>query len=300
MLDYRLETFLILGKTLNYTRTAEILHMSQPAVSQQIRYLENHYGFKLFEYYNRHLQLSELGKILYQKILSLENESQNILRELSDKKNEQKRIRFDCTFTLGEYILPPLLCRWIKKDPTLKICMRIKNTSECLEALDQGDVDFVLVEGFFNKASYDYRLIKQTHMALVVPSCHPLTFQKNVKLQDLLQYSLVIRQKESRERGILPAGLAEHNYSYDSFANLIECGSMNIMKELIKDNCGIGFLHEDIIQKELHDGTLKEIILDDFKLSREMNMIYLPKHRNSLILQSVYQDLITHIESTKM
>lgn len=295
MLDYRLKTFLILGKTLNYTRTAEMLHISQPAVSQHIRYLENHYGFKLFDYYNRHLQLSDLGKQLYQKILYLESESQNILKELNDKKNAQKLIRFDCTFTFGEYIIPPLLSQWLKSDPDLKISMRIKNTAGCLEALDHGEVDFILVEGFFNKASYEYQLIKRTHMALVVPPSHPLTFKESVNLHELLQYPLVIRQKEPRERGILPAGLAEHNYSYDSFANVIQCGSMNVMKDLIKNNCGIGFLHEDIIQKELQDGTLKEIIIEDFKLSRELNMVYLSKHKNSPLIQKIYSDLTSHI-----
>ena len=67
MLDYRLKTFLVLGQTLNYTRTAELLHMSQPAVSQQIRYLEQHYGFKLLEYSNRHLGLTELDNFFIKK-----------------------------------------------------------------------------------------------------------------------------------------------------------------------------------------------------------------------------------------
>lgn len=298
MLDYRLKTFLVLGQTLNYTRTAELLHMSQPAVSQQIRYLEQHYGFKLLEYSNRHLGLTELGQLLYQKVVSLENESQSIIKELSAKKSEQKTIRFDCTFTFGEYILPSLLCKWFKKNPSLKICIRIKSTQECLDALNRGEVDFILVEGFFNKAGYNYKLVKKTHMGLVVPPNHPLVSKECVKLQDLLQYTLVIRQKKSRERGILPSGLAEHNYSYDSFADLIQCGSMNVMKELIKNDCGIGFLHEDVIRKDLQEGTLKEININDFKLIREMNMIYHPKYKNDNSLDWVYNDLISHINNS--
>ncbi len=154
MLDYRLKTFLLLSKTLNYTRTAEILHMSQPAVSQHIRTLEKNYGFKFFEYSNRKLQLTELGKQLYQKVLILETETQGILEDLTREKTNRKIVRFDSTFTFGEYILPPLFCRWLKSKEPIELCMRIKRTAECLETLDHGETDFALIEGFFNKAVY--------------------------------------------------------------------------------------------------------------------------------------------------
>ena len=174
--------------------------------------------------------------------------------------------------------------------------MRIAGTTACLEALDQGEIDFALVEGFFDKAVYESRLIKMTHMGLVVPVGHPLTQKKDVMLNDLIDYPLVVRQKESRMRGILPTGLAEHNLSYESFAGLVQCGSMNVMKTLIKNGCGIGFLHADIIHPELLEGTLVEIPVNDFVLKRELNMVYLPHHADPGMLDQIYQDLAEHLE----
>ena len=96
-------------------------------------------------------------------------------------------------------------------------------------------------------------------------------------------------------RGILPTGLAEHNLSYESFAGMVQCGSMNVMKTLIKNGCGIGFLHEDIIHADLVEGTLVEIPVVDFVLKRELNMVYLPHHQDPGLLDQIYQDLSEHL-----
>ncbi|MGN1344932.1 MAG: LysR family transcriptional regulator [Traorella sp.] len=294
MLNYRLRTFLVLAKTLNYTKTAEILHMTQPAVSQHIRYLENTYDIKLFEYQNRKLQLTELGKLFYQKISDLDIHSQEIIKELKNIEKDKEIICFDATFTFGEYILPRLLCKWIKEDGA-EIRMRIKRTSECLEALNEGHIDFALVEGFFDKSIYANYLVKKTHMGLICEPNHPLTKMETVKLYDILSYPLIVRQKESHMRGILPTGLAEHNLSYDNFHSLIQCGSMNVMKTLIKEGCGIGFLHEDIYKEEVKKGELKEISIIDFTLCRELNLVYLKNTKHKDLINKVYYDLLNEI-----
>ena len=237
-----------------------------------------------------------MGQRFYQQVLALEVQSQDIIERLRQEQEHRRLLRFDCTFTFGEYIMPPLVCRWMRENPNTELCMRISGTTACLEALDQGEIDFALVEGFFDKAVYESRLIKMTHMGLVVPVGHPLTQKKDVMLNDLIDYPLVVRQKESRMRGILPTGLAEHNLSYESFAGLVQCGSMNVMKTLIKNGCGIGFLHADIIHPELLEGTLVEIPVNDFVLKRELNMVYLPHHADPGMLDQIYQDLAEHLK----
>lgn len=296
MLNYRLKTFLMLAQTLSYTKTAEILHMTQPAVSQHIRYLEETYGIKLFEYNNRKLQMTQMGKKFYQKVTELEVQCQTIINDLKVEGTSKQKLCFDATITFGEYILPDLLCEWLK-DGSIELCMRIKRTNECLEALDEGKIDFALVEGFFDKAIYGNYIIKKTHMGLVVGNNHPLTKLDTVKLNDILDYTLIVRQKESHMRGILPTGLAEHNLSYESFKGLIQCGSMNVMKKLIKKGCGIGFLHEDAIKEDVRDGSLVELKVLDFELHRELNMVFLKNTNHQRIIQKVYHDLVNYCNS---
>lgn len=299
MLDYRIKTFLLLCQTMNYTKTAEELHMSQPAVSQHIRFLEQTYQVKLFEYVNRHLQLTEAGKRLNEKVLALEVQSNAIADALVDKQSGYQTIRFDCTFTFGEYLLPSLLCKLMKENSKTELCMRIRSTTECLNSLDHGEIDFVLIEGFFNKALYNYKIVKVTNMILVVPPQHPLCLLKQVDLSNIIDYPLIIRQKESRLRGILPIGLGEHNYSYESFPLVIQCGSMNVMKKMIQENVGIGFLHEDIVAKELEEGSLKEIEVEDFQLRRELTMVYLKDFSEQDRLETFYQKLIYQMKQEK-
>jgi DNA-binding transcriptional LysR family regulator len=103
MLDHRLQTFLTLCETCNYTKTAEKLNMTQPAVSQHIQYLENYYQVALIAEKGKNFSLTEEGKALEQYIRTLKANSERILPLLQRIKNQVKQLNFGATLTIGEY-----------------------------------------------------------------------------------------------------------------------------------------------------------------------------------------------------
>ena len=154
MLDVRVETFLTVCRTMNYTRAAEQLHITQPAVSQHIRALEERYGATLFRSQGKRLLLTESGQLLFRTAAAMHHDALR-LREAIRQENARRHLRFGATLTIGEYIMPAPLLRLLEQEPDIQLYMLTSNTRELLKLLDQGELDFAIVEGYFDKQAYD-------------------------------------------------------------------------------------------------------------------------------------------------
>ena len=129
MIDYRLKTFLTLCELKNYTKTAKKLFITQPAVTQQIKYLEKYYGVTLFKYEGKNLILTPAGKELQSFALTLSKDCEKIVQKLSTNK-ENITYKFGATLTIGQYIMPDIIEYILKENlkrryVDLKICSLI-------------------------------------------------------------------------------------------------------------------------------------------------------------------------------
>ena len=139
MLDVRVETFLTVCRTMNYTRAAEQLHITQPAVSQHIRALEERYGATLFRSQGKRLLLTESGRLLFRTAAAMHHDALR-LREAIRQENARRHLRFGATLTIGEYIMPAPLLRLLEQEPDIQLYMLTSNTRELLKLLDQGEL----------------------------------------------------------------------------------------------------------------------------------------------------------------
>ena len=153
MLDFRVETFLAVCQTMNFTRAAEQLHITQPAVSQHIRALEEEYGTKLFRSQGKQLQLTESGRIFFRTAAAMHHDDLR-LRETIHQENTRRRLRFGATLTIGEYIMPAPLLRLLSGTGHSAVHARRQHPGAA-EAAGPGELDFAIVEGYFDKQAYD-------------------------------------------------------------------------------------------------------------------------------------------------
>jgi DNA-binding transcriptional LysR family regulator len=151
MLDFRVQTFLAVCRTLNYTKAAEILHITQPAVSQHIHFLEQHYGVKLFHYEKKKLTLTPQGKILKNRLLVLQNDERRVNKELQSVFSGKLSISIGVTMTVGEYAIADPLSALLKNHPDWSIHVIFGNTQKLLGLLEAGTIDFALVEGYYSQ-----------------------------------------------------------------------------------------------------------------------------------------------------
>lgn len=271
MLDNRLLTFLTLCQELNYTRTGKLLHMSQPAVSQHIRYLEDYYGVKLFSYQKKTLSLTPQGERLYEYSLALRASADKI-KSIVHKKS-QLSLNFGTTLSVAGYFMEKPLKKLLEDYPQAEIFMDVNNTQILLSRLREGQLDFVILEGHFDKSKYSYKLLSKENFIGIASSIHPLA-KSSVQLRDLLGQRLIVRERGSGTRDIFEKILYEENLTMSSFKNTLEIGNIEAIKSLVRSGLGISFLYELTVKKELGK-SLTRLQIEGFQIAREINFVYL-------------------------
>ncbi len=272
MIDYRLQTFLTLCETMHYTRAAERLCITQPAVTQHIHFLEQYYGCRLFDYQGKTLRLTPEGERLRRLAASLAYNSRKMEEAMSEE--EPVRLHVGATKSIGEFVIAPLIQRFLRQNPSAALSLAVDNTQALLRALDRGELDFALIEGFFDKEKYGYRLLRQEEFFGICAPSHPFAGQA-VALTDLFSQPLLVREPGSGTRAIFEGVLREHNYTLDSFARVHEISDFTVLKALAADGLGISFVYAPVAAAECRQGTLATFALDGIEIRREFNFVYL-------------------------
>lgn len=271
MIDSRVATFLDVCKTMNYTRTAENLNMTQPAVSQHIRGMEEFYGVKIFSYKNKKLELTNQGKYLKKHLETISHDVK-YLQESVQKIKTRTKIKIGATLSIGEFYLPDRFSDFMNRNPKLDISLTIADTRELLFRLDNGDVDFILCEGYFDKNEYAYKLIKTEEMCIVCSAEYDI---RNIKaLKDLFEHPMLCRENGSGTREIFENYLHEYNYSFENFISVSEFTSPHLIKKLLLDGLGISVLYKTVVEKEIQKKLLKVIEIPEFHVSHEFNAVW--------------------------
>ncbi len=273
MIDFRHQTFLQLCRIKNYTKTAKKLHITQPTVSQHIKHLENHYGVKLFNYSGKKLEITETGKKLYKYTERMLADSKKIKKTIKEKL-DRENIKFGATLSIGEFVMPDILNRLMEENPELNFDMLVENTENLLQKLKKGKINFAVLEGFFDKSKFGYKLFSKEKF---IGICSPDSkySQQKIKLDKLLDSCLILREDGSGTREILEQILYTNNLSQKSFSSTIEIGNLNAIKKLVAQNRGISFIYQAAAKKELENNIISALKIKDFKIKREFNFVYL-------------------------
>ena len=273
MLDFRLETFLAVCREMNFTRAAEALNLTQPAVSQHIRYLEQQYGTPLFYRERKRLTLTPAGEILRTCLASLHNDENTIRKRMQESMAAKKVLTFGVTMTVGEYAIVPALARLIKAHPDTDFHIRYGNTQTLLAAREEGSIDFAIVEGYFDASRYHTRLYRREDYIAVAAADHQ--FRQPVRrLRDLTGERLLVREPGSGTRAILSRALALQSMSLLDFHHLAEIENIHTIVSLLRRDCGIAFLYRAAVAQELADGVLRQIPLEDFAVQHDFTGIW--------------------------
>ena len=273
MLDFRMETFLEVCKYMNFTHAADSLNLTQPAVSQHIKYLEKKYESPLFVREKKKLILTPAGELLRSTLETMRNDETTIKKRMKESLAQKKVLTFGVTMTVGEYAIIPALARFIKSHPDTDFHVRYGNTQTLLSDLHEGSIDFAIVEGYFKPDKY-HTHIYQTEEYIAAASSHHHFAKPIHRLKDLTDERLLLREPGSGTRAILTKALSLKNMSITDFSHIIEVESIHTIVSLLCEDCGISFLYKAAVQKEIENGTLQQIPLDDFKLFHDFAFIW--------------------------
>lgn len=268
MLDYHMNTFLTLCQQMNYRKTAEVLNLTQPAITQHIQYLETYYGCKLFIYDKKKLSMTKEAEILQRHAQNLEYQEQALLKRLAAP--EKISMKIGATKTIGEYVIADDICRLIKKQE-FDISVVVDNTAVLLKKLDAGLLDLALIEGYYDNTKYASQCFKKEKFVGICGNMHPFA-GKTVELTDCIKERLIVREEGSGTRQIFEHVLSEHNFSLENFQDKSCIDDIGLIVGLLEKNCGITFAYRSIAE---NNSKLATFFLQNEDMQHDFSIVYL-------------------------
>ena len=278
MEDHKLKVFCTVAETKSFLKTSKIIHLTQPAVSLQIKALEELYETKLFDRSSSSINLTSSGEVLY-------SYAKNILAQYAELDKEigkitaliKGSITIGASTTIGNYLLPSVVYNFKKTHPEIKINMLIGNTNRVLDLLNSGVVEFGIVEGETTRSKIKVEALLTDELVFILPAMHHLAKKKSISILELMKEPFIIREEGSGTRQVIEKYLALHGIKISDLHIVLVLGGTESIKEAVERGMGISILSRWAARKELHFGTLKYITAKEDRILRDFSLV-MPKN----------------------
>ncbi len=274
MADRRLQVFHTVARLLSFTKAAEALHMTQPAVTFQVRQLEEYFNTRLFDRTHNRISLTKIGEQVYKN-------AEKIFEQYAIMENSVKEMTGDidgvlligASITIAEYLLPVLLGDFKQRYPDVHIRLTVSNTDGIVSLVETNAIDLGLVEAPVNNKNLAVELCRMDQLVAIAQPKHPLTKRSEVTTSKLATYPLIFREEGSGTREVIIEYFNQAGMSMDDLNIVMELGSVEAIKSAVVSGMGVSILSRSAIQKELQLGLLKEVKLSS-PLTRPLSFVY--------------------------
>jgi DNA-binding transcriptional LysR family regulator len=263
MADRRLQVFHTVARLLSFTKAAESLHMTQPAVTFQVRQLEEYFNTRLFDRTHNRISLTEAGKRVYEyadRIFALYAEMENSVRDLTGEVSGV--LLLGASTTIAEYMLPALLGDFKAKYPEVSIRLQVANTDGIVSMVENNVIDLGVVEAPVSNKNLVVENCRMDQMVLIVPPGHDLADKDTVPIKELTRYPYICREEGSGTREVMLEAVTEAGANPQDLNIVMELGSPEAVKGAVEAGMGISILSRATIEKELRLGSLIAVNLD--------------------------------------
>jgi DNA-binding transcriptional LysR family regulator len=272
MADRRLKIFHTVARLLNFTKAGEQLHMTQPAVTFQIRQLEDQFNTRLFDRTHNKVTLTEAGKQVYMyadRILKLYDDMNLSITEMTG--DVSGGVSLGASTTIAEYMLPLLIGEFKAKYPEVNISLKESNSEDIIAMVENNVVDLAIVEGSVTNKNLIVEQCRVDPLVVIIPNNHELADKTVVHVRDILKHPFISRESGSGTQETITNYVEQ--YSPDSFLNIcFELSSPEAIKGAVEAGMGISIVSRASIEKELKLGTLSAVELSP-KLERPFSFV---------------------------
>ena len=268
--ERHLRVFYEVCKHMNMTKASKELFVSQPAISKTIHDIEQDYGVKLFERWNKQLYLTPEGATLYE----YSKQAVNLLDAIDKSmqaRNGKDIIRVGASITIGTSILGEIAADFCAEHPSVKIEALVDSTPVIEQALLQGQIDLSFVEGRLASPEIKSETVGCTDIVLVVGRTHELYGQEGITLEDLSGRDFIVREKGSRTREKFSMEMERNNIRWNP---AWECHNTQTIKNAVDAGLGIGVLSKLSVRKRLESGRFRALNVFDKPLELYIRLAY--------------------------
>ncbi|SDF72805.1 LysR family transcriptional regulator [Eubacterium pyruvativorans] len=276
LLNTRLNTFVVLCGTRNYTKAANILCITQPAVTHHIKWLQENLNVELFYYDHFHnLCLTDEGTKLLYYAQKIKADTSKLIDELQKGIADNTSLKIGTQLAPGETFIPKLIAKYVNAYPHTQISHFLGESDDLIQQLEAGDIDICIADIPCDSNHFYVRKLFNARTVCVCSNHHPLANQ-TVDFESLYQYRLITRSNDTYYHRNLAHTLQSNQQSIRNFKHTILIGTLSATKRLLLENVGISFLYDFAIKEELEDGSLSVISIRNFNnLQNSIDMIWL-------------------------
>lgn len=290
----------------SFTRAAEILFISQPSLSKQLKILENRVGILLINRDKNKISLTEAGQLFLQyaeRILALCEES---CRALNDLQNgDRGNLTVGASQTIGTYLMPRVLALFAQNYPQINLKVQVDSTRIIVKNVVDRDIDIAVVGGDVPeilKKNLEIESFVDDELSLIIPKSHPFATnnRKLINKDDLYHLNFIALNPNSTIRKFIDNILIQNNIETKQFNIIMQLNSIEAIKTAVSLGLGAAFVSSSAIEKEIELKTIEIINIENIKITRTLSIITNPDCYRSKAVEFFYNELWALKNTTKI
>jgi DNA-binding transcriptional LysR family regulator len=274
--NFRLKVFRVVADSLNFRRAAEELHLTQPAITSQIKTLEESLGIALFDRLGRDISLTPAGTTLLGYVRQIEEISNQAVAALAPFGGQEGvELSIGASHTIAVYLLPKLLSGLLREWPKLRIHVMGGSTNEVLQALIGHKIGAGLIEAPAFRPDMKIEVFDEDELTLIVPPDHRWARKPVLKAAELVQEPILLREVGSGMRRFVEEYLERNGVLRQQLRTIVDMNSTEAIISAVEAGLGVGFVPCLALEKALKIGSVKAIPLENGPIRRELSIVLL-------------------------
>ena len=284
----QLRSFYAVGRHGSVTAAAKALHVSQPTVTTQVRALEQSYGVELFHRHGRYIALTSTGTALYaiaQRIFNGEEEAVDFLKEVGGLRTGHLKIG-----AVGPFHAMEIIARYCQRYPGIQIQMTVGNSEQCIKGLLNYETDVAILAQYASHPQLHAVPYRKHPIVVIVPSGHRLAARKTIRLKDLEDMPLIMREPGSTTRKAVEDALRRERIAPNI---VMEIGSREAVREAVILGLGIAVVSE---REHIEDARLHKLRIRDQGISTFAHVMCLRERLPSRLIDAFFNVVDTLLQ----
>ena len=292
-MDYRDSVFMSVAENLSFSKAANDLNISQPAVTRHIKELEERYKTNLFERKGNKIYLTKAGEKAYNTFKEIAQQYRNLDFEIGQLHDSiSGEFKIGASSTISQYVIPKVIASFHKRYPKIQIYLMNGNSFEMEKLLLDNQVDIALVENLSSQSGIRYRDFLDDELIVVTGKNSVYAKRETIGKDDLLKLPIVLREQGSGTLEVIKQMFSQQNISFESLNTLIHLGSTESIKNFLQEFDGLAIISKKAVQNELYLKTLVKLNVTGFAIPRKLRIAYKQGHKSQQV--ELFEDFLLH------
>ena len=290
-MDYRDRVFISVAEKLSFSKAANELNITQPAITRHIRELEERYKVSLFERKGNKIYLTKAGEKVYNSYKEIAQLYRALEFEISQMHNSVSgEFRIGASSTISQYVIPKIIASFHKRYPQISIYLINGNSFEMERQLEENIIDIALVENITSQPGISYRDFLEDELIVVAGKDSVYAKQNTISKEDLIKIPIVLREQGSGTLDVIRDSLAQQNINIENLNTLIHLGSTESIKNFLQEFDGLAIVSEKAVINELYLKTLVKIRVSGLTIRRKFRIAYRHGHKSKQV--ELFEDFL--------